>query len=346
MNKPHIVIVDDSPVNIQILMQLLALDYRLTPFSSPLEAIDFLTKHPSCDLVLLDIDMPETNGYEAFERIRRIPALYAVPIVFVTARSDVESEISAFNLGIVDYIRKPIVPALAKKRIDFSVERYLREKSLVKESDDIKQLTEVTIKTLVSLVDRFDEQSDKHIERVMSYVTLMAEYLMTHSPYQDLITPDFIASLRLSAPFHDCGKAYVSEDILCKSEKLTPEEFKAMRQQAVFGRNIIRKAREMMNRPSFYDLAEQLVLCCRERWDGCGYPAGLKGSEIPLCARIMSFADVYDTLIRKRPYKAALSPDEAALIMLDDSGKAFDPVICDAFEALRADFQEIAERMK
>ena len=345
MSKPHIVIVDDSPVNIQILMQALSSDYRLTPFSSSLEALGFLSKLLSCELILLDIDMPDANGYEMFERIRRIPQMKTVPIIFVTARSDVESEISAFNLGIVDYIKKPIVSALAKKRIDFSVESYMREQSILKEANVIMRLTETTIRTLVALVDRFDAQSDMHNERVMMYVTRLGEYLMENSPYQNLITPEFITNLRLSAPFHDCGKAYVSEAILGKSDKLTGVEIKEVQQQAIFGRDIIRKARELMGQPSFYDLAEQMVLCCHERWDGKGYPNGIAGEEIPLCARIMGFVDVYDTLIRERPYKESLSHEAAAQIMLEESGKAFDPVICDAFAAIQDDFFNISQTM-
>ena len=345
MNKPHIVIVDDSPVNIQILMQTLSVDYRLTPFSSALEALGFLAKLPSCELVLLDIDMPDANGYEMFEHIRCIPQHKTVPIIFVTARSDVESEISAFNLGIVDYIKKPIVPALAKKRIDFSVGRYLREQSAIQEAGVIMRLTEVTIKTLVSLVDRFDEQSDRHIERLVVYVTHLTEYMMEHSPYKDSITPEYIANLRLSAPFHDCGKAFIPEAILGKRDKLTPEEIKEVQRQALYGRDIIKKARDLMAQPSFYDLAEQMVLCCHELWDGTGYPNGLKGEQIPLCARIMSFVDVYDTLLRERPYKKPVSHEEAARIMLSESGKAFDPVVCSAFEAIQGEFVKISESL-
>ena len=346
MNKPHIVIVDDSPVNIQILVQTLSKDYRLTPFSSSLEALVFLSKLPSCELILLDIDMPDANGYEMFNHIRRIPQMKTVPIIFVTARSDVESEISAFNLGIVDYIKKPIISALAKKRIDFSIERYLKERRVIEEAGVIMRLTEVTIKTLVSLVDRFDEQSDKHIERVVAYVTRLSEHLMEDSPYEGAITPEFIASLKLSAPFHDCGKAYIPESILGKRDKLTDSEIAEVQQQAVFGRNIIRKARSLMGQPSFYDLAEQMVLCCHERWDGSGYPNKLKGEQIPLCARIMGFVDVYDTLMRERPYKPAVLHEEAARIMLADSGKAFDPVICDAFSEIQADFKRIGENLR
>ena len=345
MSKPHIVIVDDSPVNIQILMQALSADYRLTPFSSSLEALGFLSKLPSCELVLLDIDMPDANGYEMFQRIRRIPQMKAVPIIFVTARSDVESEISAFNLGIVDYIKKPIVSALAKKRIDFSVESYLREQSILQEAGVIMRLTETTIRTLVALVDRFDEHSDMHNERVMMYASCLAEYLAKSSPYKDDLTPEFITNLRLSAPFHDCGKAYVPEAILSKTDKLTPKEMQEVQQQTIFGRDIIRRARELMGQPSFYDLAEQMVLCCHERWDGQGYPNRLAGEAIPLCARIIGFVDVYDTLIRERPYKKTLSHEDAARIMIGERAKAFDPVICDAFEAIQDDFVRISESM-
>ena len=343
MSKPHIVIVDDSPVNIQILMHTLSADYRLTPFSSSLEALGFLSKLSSCELVLLDIDMPDANGYEMFERIRRIPNMKTVPIIFVTARSDVESEISAFNLGIVDYIKKPIVPALAKKRIDFSVESYLREQRILQEAGIIMRLTETTIRTLVALVDRFDAHSDVHNERVMMYVTRLAEHLSENSIYKSDITPEFIANLRLSAPFHDCGKAYLPEAILGKSDKLTPSEINEVQQQVIFGRDIIRKARELMGQPSFYDLAEQVVLCCRERWDGYGYPNGLAGEATPLCARIVGFVDVYDTLIRERPYKESLNHEEAVRVMLDERGKAFDPVICDAFEEIQEDFCSISK---
>ena len=342
MSRPHIIIVDDSPVNIRILVQTLSRDYRLTPFSSPFEAIDFLKKAPTCELVLLDIDMPETNGYEMFERVRSIPELKSVPIIFVTARSDVESEISAFNLGIVDYIKKPIVPELAKKRIDSSVQSYLREQSYLQEADSISRLTEATIMTLVSIVDRFDAESDEHIERVMAYVTCLSEYLMENTEYGDEITLDFISNLRLSAPFHDCGKAYTPDAILGKQEKLSEEEYKEVQKQALFGRDIISSARELMGQPSFYDLAEQMVLCCRERWDGKGYPSGLKGKEIPLCARIMGFVDVYDTLLRERPYKKAASHEETARIMLKERGKAFDPILCDAFEVIQDEFIQIS----
>ncbi len=344
--RPSIVIIDDSPIVIQILMQTLLSDYRVIPFGSAFEGIEYLKKEPDVDLVILDIDMPAISGYQVFDFIKGVPALVDVPVIFVTARTDVESEICAFDLGITDYIKKPVIPVIAKKRIDYHISNRRKSKLHSAEKASIKKLTEVTIKTIISLVGFFDDDSESHVNRIMEYVTLIAEKLMQIPKYKETLTPQYIENIRLAAPFHDCGKVFISEQLLTKPEKLTPEEFEQIKEHVIFGSKLMQKAKNLMGQPSFYDLAEKLVLYYHEKWDGTGYPAKLKGEEIPLCARIMTFADVYDALVSARPYRPAFTHEQAVDIIFSGRGKTFDPDICDVFLSLESDFKTIMQTIR
>ena len=339
-HSTQLVIIDDVPINIRILMEALRDGYKLLPFSSIMEAIAFFRGNGRADLILMDIDMPMLNGYEAFKMIKQIPSAVDTPVIFITARVDVESELTAFDLGIVDYIRKPIIPGIARKRVALQINAVQKERMILQEAKTVKKLSEVTIKTLVSLVDRYDAGSEYHISRIIEFVTVLSIALRDRGIYSDEIDDYFIESMRMASPFHDCGKIYISENILTKPDRLTEGEYNQIKKHTIFGSKILHKACEMMGEPSFYDMAEILTLYYHERWDGSGYPFGIKGYEIPLCARVMTLADVYDALVSKKPYRDALSHKQAIDVIMDGRETAFDPIICDVLYEIRHEITE------
>ena len=346
--KKTVLVVDDNPANLRIIITSLKDDYRLIPFTSGKDAHEFFNKGRRCDLILLDVDMPEMNGFETIKLFKHNPDLRDIPVIFLTGLLDPSNEMEGLSLGAVDYIRKPFSPPLIKKRIDMyiALEEYNRHLGdLVKrKTTTIEKLSDVTIFTIVTMVGSRDHETGGHINRTSNYVVVLAEQLVRAGLFTRELTKANIDMLKRSAPLHDIGKVGIDDKILKKPDKLAPEEFNAMKEHTIIGGSALGEARQMMDEPSFLDIASVLALCHHEKWDGSGYPRGLKGEDIPLFARIMAIADVYDALISVRPYKKAFSHEEAVSIMMQGSGTHFDPRLTEAFEAVHEEFNAIARR--
>ncbi len=345
--KQTIVLVDDSPANIQLIVSALRGNYNLIPFTSGKEAISFFEKGQTCDLILLDIEMPDMNGFETIKIFKSMDAVKHIPVIFITARIEVESELEGLSYGAVDYIYKPFNPALVGKRIELhlALEHYKNNLELLvrKKTQTIEKLSNVTISTIISLVGSHDDETRGHINRTSAYVVAIANELVKSGLFLEELTEENIDLMRQSAPLHDIGKVGISDGILKKPAKLTPEEFEEIKKHTSIGGEALAEARRILNEPSFLDFAEILAYYHHERWDGSGYPKKLSGNEIPIFARIMSIADVYDALISKRPYKDAYSHSEAVKTISEGCGTQFDPEVCAAFLRIDDKFESIAK---
>jgi len=341
---PTILVVDDIPENLGVLGTLLqSAGYRVIAASSGQTALRYATQTPRPELILLDVMMPDMDGYQVLAALKSDPAIQDIPVIFLTALGDVRDEEYGLEQGAADYITKPIKPAvvLARVRTQLDAKRardWLNDKNTVLETEVARRMVEneliqnVSIRALAHLAEIRDPETGKHILRTQGYVQLLAERLKSLPGFADTLTPLYIRLLIRSAPLHDIGKVGIPDQILTKPGKLTAEEWLIMRTHAKLGSDAIELAEQDAEGPvEFLTLAKEIAHWHHEKWDGSGYPDGLVGDEIPLSARIMALADVFDALISQRAYKAPMSLQEAAGIIKAGKGHHFDPDIVDVF---------------
>ena len=354
--KPRILIVDDEPINLKVLSDLLRDSYTLSVAKDGQHALARMAAGPLPDLVLLDIMMPGMDGIEVCERLKRDPATAPVPVIFVTAMGQPHDETRGFEIGAVDYITKPISPpvVLARVRTHIALVHAQRrlldqnrelEARVARRTEELTRTQDVTIRALASLAETRDNETGNHVRRTQHYVRVLAERLRDHPAYAAVLDDRTIDLLFKSAPLHDIGKVGIPDAILLKPAKLTADEFKIMKTHATLGRDAILAAEEEPGdrENSFLRLASEIAEGHHEKWDGSGYPAGLAGTAIPLSARLMAVADVYDALISRRVYKPRFSHEKAAELILAGRGKHFDPDIVDVFAQEIDVFRQIAE---
>lgn len=341
-----VLVVDDTPENIEILRQLLRTDYTIHAAISGEKGLEIARKLPQPDIILLDIMMPGIDGYEVCRQLKHDPTTAHIPVVFISALDQVGHETLGLELGAVDYIRKPFEPVLVKARVrnHLVLKRYEQQlEELVRARTAELALTQqITIEALANLAEFRDNETGGHIKRTQNYVRALTQHLSHHGPYQHLLDPVSVEMLYRCAPLHDIGKVAIRDVVLLKPGRLTPEEFEEMKQHVIYGAKALEVAEGTQSESIFLQCARQIILGHHERWDGKGYPQGLKGSEIPLPGRIMAVADVYDALISRRVYKPAYSHTKATEIIVEGSGSHFDPVVVDAFIALGDEFRMIA----
>lgn len=320
------------------------------------KALAIATEERHLDLILLDIMMPGIDGYEVCKRLKSDEKTHDIPVIFLTSRSEAADEELGLELGAVDYITKPINPAITLARVanhltlkasaDFLKDKaaYL-EQEVAKRTTELVALQDVTILTMASLAETRDSETGNHIRRTQFYVKELAEKLSTHPKFKALLTPAFIQMLFKSAPLHDIGKVGIPDRILLKPGKFEPHEFEIMKTHALLGKQVIEFAERQLGREvEFLTLAKEIAYCHHEKWNGSGYPQGLAGEDIPVSARLMAVADVYDALISRRVYKEGMSHEKAAAIIIEGRGQHFDPDMVDAFIELQDAFQAIAAR--
>jgi putative two-component system response regulator len=354
--RKTVLIVDDAPENLFVLSEVLQTHYRVRAAANGERALQVSVSEPRPDIVLLDIMMPDMDGYAVLERLRANPATRDTPVIFVTAMSSVGDEERGLNLGAVDYITKPIQPAIVLARVRAQLELkqardWLRDQNAFLESEIGRRMAEniliqdVSIRTLARLAEVRDPETGNHILRTQGYVRTLAEHLSAHPRFAAALTPAYIDNLAKSAPLHDIGKVGIPDHILLKPGKLTAEEFTIMKTHAKIGSDAIEKAEQDAERPiAFLATAKEIAHWHHEKWDGNGYPDGLKGDAIPVSARLMAIADVFDALISRRVYKEPMPVDKATAIIVEGRGTHFDPDLVDAFLALRERFVKIAQR--
>ncbi|HSD37158.1 MAG TPA: HD domain-containing phosphohydrolase [Rhodocyclaceae bacterium] len=343
-DRPTILTVDDVPENLAVLHHILSDRYRVRMANSGARALEIMDTGMLPDLVLLDVAMPEMDGYAVCRAMQAHPAMSSVPVIFVTANATDSDEHIGLSCGAVDYIAKPFNPQLLRARIKnhlalkHMADRLKSrgdelEKEVAVRTRDLVNARDATILAMASLAETRDNETGNHIKRTLLYVRALAEGLSTQPEYATLLTPDYIELLSKSAPLHDIGKIGVADAILRKPGKLTPEEFEIMKRHTEYGRAAIEKAEETLGMPiESLRVAKEIAYSHHEKWDGSGYPLGLKGCDIPLSARLMAVADVYDAVISRRCYKPAMAHDDAAKIIRTGAGKHFDPAIVAAFE--------------
>lgn len=301
--------------------------------------------------------MPGMDGYSVCEQLKASPRTADIPVIFLTARMEKEAEGKGFVVGGVDYITKPFSPPVLKARVETHLalkqardalreQNALLEERVEQRTRRISALQDAIIMAMASLAETRDNETGNHIRRTQWYVRLLAEQLSRKPAYQELLTPGRIGLLYKSAPLHDIGKVGVPDRILLKPGKLTAEEFAEMKKHTEYGRDAIIAAEQSLDdEETFLSLAKEIAYGHHEKWDGSGYPIGLTGEAIPLSARLMALADVYDALISKRVYKPAFSHEKARAIILEGRGLHFDPEVVDAFLEVESEVRRIAARL-
>ena len=352
--KPTILVVDDTPDNLSLMMELLDGDYRVKLANGGERALKLAEMAPHPDLILLDVMMPGMDGYEVCQRLKAMPQTRDIPVVFLTAKSDVEDETKGLEIGAVDYITKPISPpiVLARVKIHLALKAhadFLRDKSdfleaeVSKRTREVVAIQDVTILAMASLAEMRDSDTGNHIRRTQHYVRALASKLSTHPRFRNYLTPPVISSLYKSAPLHDIGKVGIPDSILLKPGKLTADEFDIMKTHTTLGHEAIAHAeKEMGANVEFLTMAKEITYSHHEHWDGSGYPEGLRGDAIPISARLMALADVYDALISRRVYKEPMAHAEAVQLIVPLRGRQFDPDVLDAFLEIQDQFYAIA----
>lgn len=350
-----VLVVDDTPDNLSLMGGLLRDHYQVKVANQGEKALKIAQGEQPPDLILLDIMMPGMDGYEVCRRLKANLHTRDIPVIFLTARADMEDERQGLALGAVDYITKPISPPILLARVATHLALkasadFLRDKSAYLEREvalrtlEVQAIQDVTIMAMTSLAETRNNETGNHIRRTQLYVKALAEHLRDHPRFAHVLTDRMVDLLYKSAPLHDIGKIGIPDAILLKPGKLTVQEFEIMKTHTTLGRNAIEEAeRRLGMRVAFLSVSKEIAYSHQEKWDGSGYPEGLKGDAIPVSARLMAVADVYDALISKRVYKPAFPHEQACAAIVKGRGTHFDPDMVDAFVAIAQDFLRISQ---
>ena len=351
-----ILVVDDSPDSLELISSELMKYYEVHVATDGVRCLELARRVRRPDLILLDVMMPDMDGYEVCRRLKANPDTADIPVLFLSGRTAAEDERIGLEIGAEDYLAKPVNPAvmLARVRAHLRLKAaadYLRdqnsflEREVARRVRELSAVQDITIYAMATLAETRDNETGNHIRRTQNYVITLATKLAENPKYAVQLPRQDIELLYKSAPLHDIGKIGIPDRILLKPGRLTPEEFDIMKTHAAIGKASIEAAEQLVGMPdSFLRFAKEIAGSHHEKWDGSGYPEGLAGEAIPLSARLMALADVYDALISKRVYKEAFSHEVARNIIVQGNGTHFDPAVIDAFIALEQDFIDIAKR--
>ncbi len=354
--RPLILAVDDSSDNLWVLSGLLKDKYRVKLAGSGEKALQIARCTPAPDLILLDVMMPGLSGHEVCRQLKAEPATRHIPIIFLTAMTGTEDEKVGLALGAADFITKPINPPIVLARVATQLQAkagadFLRDQNqflqteVQKRTRELAAIQDVTILAMASLAETRDNETGNHIRRTQHYVRALATALKDHPRFSAALSDHVIDMLYKSAPLHDIGKVGIPDRILLKPGRFEPHEFEVMKTHTTLGRDAIQHAEDQLGMPvEFLQYAKEIAYGHQEKWDGSGYPQGLAGEAIPLSARIMAVADVYDALISRRVYKEGMPHAKAVDIMREGRGSHFDPDILDAFLGMLDEFQRIAQK--
>ncbi|MDR2796838.1 MAG: response regulator [Treponema sp.] len=339
--RKKIMLVDDNITNLTVGKTALIDKYDVFTLPSGEKLFKLLEKVIP-DMILLDVEMPEMNGYEVIKVLKKQEKLAHIPVIFLTAKSDDGSELQGLSLGAIDYITKPFVPSLLVKRIEVHLLVESQRKELEAYNTNLQQmvrdktqevvgLQNAILQTVAELVESRDSITGGHIERTRAYLKILIRAMKRHGVYQDEISAWDEDIFLQSSQLHDVGKIAIRDSILFKQGKLTDEEFTEMKKHTTFGVQVIEKIGESTSEKAFLEHAKILAGTHHEKWDGSGYPQGLRGTAIPLQGRLMAIVDVYDALLSVRSYKKALTQQEAVQIIEHKSTGHFDPAIAAVF---------------
>ena len=351
--KPLLLVVDDTPEIISMIIDILGDDYAIKVSTSGEKALKIARSTRKPDLILLDVLMPGMTGYDVCRELMADSDTKDIRVIFLTSRNEIEDEEYGLSIGAVDYISKPISPLILKARVrthlnlkaasDFLHDKneYL-ELEVSKRTQEVEAVQEVTIHALASLAETRDNDTGAHLHRTQNYVKVLAEHLLQHETYGVQLANINQKLLIKSVPLHDIGKVGIPDSILTKPGPLDEDEFRSMKKHPYLGYQALELAEKSLgSKVEFLKYAKEISLHHHEKWDGSGYPDGLAGEEIPLSARLMAVADVYDALISARVYKSGMPHEKAVEIIEMGSGTHFDPVIIQAFLEIKDLFLEI-----
>ncbi|MCL2295208.1 MAG: response regulator [Spirochaetes bacterium] len=353
LEREIIIMVDDDPTYLTVVKNTLADKYDIFTVPSGSKLFQILEKiTPS--LILLDIEMPGMSGYDVIRKLKNTDETKHIPVIFFTATADPKNEVKGLDSGAVDYITKPFSRELLLKRIELHLLLEIQKKELVKYSKDLEEMVNqktqeiselhaAILKTIAELVESRDDITGKHIEKTQKYLFLLVKRMFEYGVYIEEISKWNIDMFVMSSQLHDVGKISIRDDILTKKGKLTDEEFEEMKKHSLLGAGIIEKIEKNTTKGSaFLKYAKLLTTSHHEKWNGTGYPLGLKGKDIPLQGRMMALVDVYDALTSRRPYKKAFSHEESVKIIEDGAGSHFDPLLVEVFLKHEAEFKNIS----
>jgi putative two-component system response regulator len=335
---------------------LLETNYRVKVANTGARALKIAQADDPPDLILLDVMMPEMDGYEVCRQLKANAATRHIPVIFLTARNEIRDEQAGLEMGAVDYITKPISPPIVLMRVknhlavkaaaDFLKDKNVfLEQEVRRRTEEVRDVQDVTILTMASLAETRDNETGNHIIRTQHYVKLLAIQLQGHPRFAAALDGNAIDLLFKSAPLHDIGKVGIPDSILLKPSKLTAEEFEVMKTHTTLGKVAIESAESRLGKHvPFLQVAKEIAYSHQEKWDGTGYPQGLAGDAIPISARLMAIADVYDALISRRVYKPPFSHADSMQIIEEGRGRHFDPDVVDAFIAIQQACKVIADQ--
>ena len=363
ITRSKIILVDDVMANLEQGRNMLRTFYEVYPAPSAEKMFEIL-ENVIPDMILLDIEMPEMNGYEAIKKLKADYRYAEIPVIFLTAKDDPDSEVEGFDLGAVDYVTKPFSASMLLKRIEKELLFVAQKKDLIKTQTDLKHnldnlealvhekaqmvmnLQNVVFATVVDMVEFRDKYTGGHVVRTQHYLKALLDGMIKEGLYADEVSGWDMTYILSSAKLHDVGKIAVSDVILSKNTKLTDDEFESMKDHVTAGVDAIERIISKTAEHDFLIHAIRMAGTHHERWDGSGYPIGLKGRNIPLEGQLMAIADVYDALISKRQYKEPLTHEEACAIIEKDAGTQFNPDLVEVFRNVKDEFAPIAQKYR
>ncbi|WP_455375352.1 response regulator [Kaarinaea lacus] len=356
-----VLVVDDNEMNRDMLVRRLQpLGYEVSVARDGSEAMDMLLQHPF-DLVLLDIMMPIKDGFEVLQEMKAHSELNIIPVIMITALDDTSSAARCIQLGAEDYLTKPFDPILLKARVSSCLERkhlYDQERHYRGQIEEynnelqdrvqqqVQQITSAQLGAIFAmskLAESRDPETGEHLERMREYCKILSVQLGKLPKYQPVIDDDFIEDIYAASPLHDIGKVGIVDSVLLKPGKLTAEEWVVMKTHPIIGAATLREVDRQHPGNSLIRMGIDIAESHHERWDGTGYPYGLKNTEIPLVARILALGDVYDALTSKRCYKEAFGHEKSRSIVEENNGSLFDPEVVEAFLATEDEFKRVRE---
>jgi len=348
VKRKQILIVDDTPSNIDTLIAVLGDEYDLRVAVDGETALQVLQQAELPDLILLDIMMPGIDGYEVCKQVKSSIRTRGIGIIFLSALTESSEQEKGLNLGAEDYITKPFDPAIVRARIRTRLElkdyRDNLEEQVARRTEELAHAQEATIASMAIMAEFRDPETGGHIQRTKSYIRAIAAELS--QKYPQILTERMQKILYQAAPLHDIGKVAIPDAILLKPARLTADEFAVMEKHTIYGSETIRRTETIHGRNELLQVAAEIAEFHHEKWDGSGYPHGRKGKAIPISARLMTIADVYDALVSKRPYKKPFSHEEAVKTILEGDGYThpdhFDPEVLACFAKIHQQFHEIA----
>ena len=334
----NILVIDDNLMTLQQINAMLENNYEISLAKSGSQAL-LMCYQIVPNLILLDLEMPVMDGFETLQKIKKNMALRHIPVIILTSTHDNELEVKALKSGAVDFINKPADKEILLHRIEVHLSLAAYNRQL---EDKVRMLEDSIIASFSDMIEYRDENTGGHVARTAKYVEILATELLRRGKYTDQLTELTVGMMARAAPLHDVGKIAISDVILLKPSLLNDEEFTIMKTHTTVGGELLRGIFSRVPGQTYHEFAVMIAESHHERWDGKGYPKSLKGEQIPLCARVMSVADVFDALVDVRVYKRPMSHKDACRVILSEKGNMFDPVVVEAFESVQDKFTEVS----